>query len=72
MGMIWEDGETDEEYEAEIYGAGMRTFPSFPRAAVLLLDPETLEPEHAVGSRLPRAVLVRDPRKVVRITALGL
>jgi len=60
------------EYAAEIIGTPIRTFPQFPRAAALLIDPETLEPEHAVGSRVPKAVLVRDPRRVVRITGLGL
>jgi len=55
-----------------LHGAQLRTFPQFPRAAVLLLDPEVLVPEHGVGSRVPQGVQIRDPRKVVRITSLGL
>ena len=54
----------EDEYSGEIMGTPIRTFPQFPRAAALLIDPETLEPEHAVGSRVPKAVLARDPRRL--------
>jgi len=62
----------EEEFDAKLHGAGWRLFPQFPRAAVLLLDPEVLVPEHGVGSRVPQGVVIRDPRKVVRITSLSL
>lgn len=64
----WEE---DEEYAHAFCGTPVRTWPAFPKGAALLLDVDVLVPEHAVGSRVPQGVLLKDPRRVVRITSLG-
>lgn len=63
--------DVDEEYAHAFCGTPMRTWPAFPKGACLLLDVDVLVPAHGVGSRVPQAVQLKDPTRIVRITSLG-
>jgi len=69
----WQRHETvaESEYNAEVHGIGVRALPVFPTGAILLLDPRVLEPEHGVGDRAAQGVVLKDPRRVVRVTSVA-
>lgn len=69
----WRQHETvaESEFAASVHGIPVRTFPVFPTGAILLLDPRVLEPEHGLGQRAAQGVVLRDPRRVVRVTSVA-
>lgn len=63
---IFDDG-TLSIYEVPVLG-----FDYFPKAAVLLIDPErTFEQVHTLGQAEPVRVVPKDLRRVLRITGIG-